>query len=93
MAFSILTLSPLLRRVIVVALSRRVLATDPCWHSFSQRHVTASQHNSEARVPFGRADWSSPAEARPKTSALIGRRSINSDCHVLIKGAEHNVAL
>lgn len=81
------------RRVIAVAHSCRVLATDPCWHSFSQRHVTASQHNSEARVPFRCADWPSAPEARPKRGALIGRRSINSDCHVLIKGAGHNEAL
>lgn len=59
MAFSILTLSPLLRRVIVVALSRRVLATDPCWHSFSQRHVTAysttQRHGSRSAALIGRA--------------------------------------
>lgn len=85
MALSISTLSSPPRRVIAVAHSRRVLATDPCWHSFSQRHVTASQHSSEARVPLRGADWPSAAEARPKRSALIGRRSINSDCHVLMK--------
>lgn len=93
MAFSIFTRSSPPRRVIVVAHSCRVLATDPCWHSFSQRHVTTSQHNSEARVPFRCADWPSAAEARLKRSALIGRRPINSDCHVLVKGAEHNEAL
>lgn len=67
-----------LRRVIVVARSHPVLATGPCWHSFSQRHVTASLHNSEARVAFRASHWPRAAEARPKRSALIGRRSINS---------------
>lgn len=76
---------------------RSALTSRPCHGSMLAFLFPASrdgiQHNSEARVPFGRADWSSPAEARPKRSAVIGRRSINSDCHVLIKGAEHNVAL
>lgn len=81
------------RRVIVVAHSHRVLATGPCWHSFSQRHVTASQHNSEARVLFRGSDWLGAAEARPKKRALTGCRSINSDCHVLVKGSAHNVPL
>lgn len=85
--------SSLPRRVIAVAHSHRVLATGPCWHSFSQRHVTASPHNSEARVLFRVADWPSAAEARPKRSALIGCRSINPDCHVLMEGSAHNVAL
>lgn len=75
-----------LRRVIVVAHSRPVFATGPCWHFFSQRHVTASLHNSEARVPFRAFDWTSAAEARPKRNALIGCRSINSDYHVLLEG-------
>lgn len=65
--------------------SHPVLATGPCWHSFSQSHVTASLHNSEARVLFRVPDWPSPAEARPKRGALIGCRSINSDCHVLME--------
>lgn len=85
--------SPRPRRVIVVAHSRRVLATGPCWHSFSQRHVTASPHNSEARVLFRGSDWLGAAEARPERRAPIGCRSINSDCHVLVKGSAHNVAL
>lgn len=75
-----------LRRVIVVAHSHPVFATGPCWHFFSQRHVTASLHNSEARVPFRACDWTSAAEARPKRNALIGCRSINSDYHVLLEG-------
>lgn len=69
-------------RRVTVTHSHPVLATGPCWHSFSQRHVTASLHNSEARVLFRDPDWPSPAEARPKWSAPIGCRSINSDCHV-----------
>ncbi|MEQ2182580.1 hypothetical protein GOODEAATRI_023817 [Goodea atripinnis] len=73
------------RRVIVVARSHPVLATGPCWHSSSLRHVTHSLHNSEAWVPFRGRDWSSAAEARLKRVAVIGCCPINSDCHVLIK--------
>lgn len=87
MAFIIWCFSFFLRRVIVVARSHPVLATGPCWHSFSQRHVTTSLHNSEARVLFRASDWPTAAEARPKRSALIGFRSINSDCHVLMEGS------
>lgn len=72
LATCIFEFSSLPRRVIAVAHSHRVLATGPCWHSFSQRHVTASLHNSEARVLFRVSDWQSAAEARPKRSASIG---------------------
>lgn len=89
----IFAFSSLPRRVIAVAHLHRVLATGPCWHSFSQRHVTTSLHNSEARVLFRVSDWQSAAEARPKGSAPIGHQSINSDCHVLMEGSAHNVAL
>lgn len=59
-AVSISALSPLLRRVIVVALSRRVLATDPCWHSFfpASRDGIAAQlkrHGSRSAALIGRA--------------------------------------
>lgn len=59
-AVSISALSPLLRRVIVVALSRRVLATDPCWHSFfpASRDGIAAQlkrHGSRLEALIGRA--------------------------------------
>lgn len=59
-AVSISALSPLLRRVIVVALSRRVLATDPCWHSFfpASRDGIAAQlkrHGSRPGALIGRA--------------------------------------
>lgn len=72
-------------RRVTVTRSHPVLATGPCWHSFSQRHVTASLHNSEARVLFRVSHWPGPAEARPNPSAPIGCRSINSYCHVLME--------
>lgn len=67
---------------VVVPQSHPVLATGPCWHSFSQRHVTTSLHNSEARVLLRVPDWPKAAEARPKRSVLIGCVPINSVCHV-----------
>ncbi len=82
--FFVFVFSFFICRVIVVARSHPVLATGPCWHSCSLRHVTASLHNSEARVLFHVCGWLTAVEARPKRSPLIGYRSINSDCHVLL---------
>lgn len=60
---------------------------------FSSVTWPTAPHYSEARVLFRVPDWLRAAEARPKSGALIGRRSINSDCHVLMEGSAHKVAL
>lgn len=55
-AVSIPALSRLLRRVIVVAISRRVLATDPCWHSFFPASRDGiKRHGSRSAALIGRA--------------------------------------
>lgn len=60
---------------------------------FSSVTWPTAPHYSEARVLFRVPDWLRAAEARPKSGALIGRRPINSDCHVLMEGSAHKVAL